>query len=100
MTDACLSVSEERTASIFKLILIHLDAEVVRKKRVCQLCGKVGGNLTSRSSDWLHVHNICGRISDEGYDVKINHRKSSIIGKLRQGVHRGNISKNTVHKYT
>jgi hypothetical protein len=83
VTDARFSVSEKRTASIFKLIPIHLDAEVVGKKIVYQLCGKIGGNLTSRSSDLLHVHSICVRVSDEGYDVKINHRESSVIGKLR-----------------
>ena len=29
--------------------LVHLDAEVFGKKRLCQLCGKFGANLASQS---------------------------------------------------
>jgi len=55
------------------------------------------GNFGNKSS---HVNSIYGRISDEGYHSKSNHRKSSIIGKLGKWVHCGNIGKNPDRKYT
>jgi hypothetical protein len=44
------SISEECTASIFRqLNQVFVDAEVVWNKGMCQLCGKVGGNVVNHS---------------------------------------------------
>jgi hypothetical protein len=51
---------------------VHVDAQVIGKKLMCRLCGKVRVSLVNHSSDWLFQFS---RITDVFFPQVLQHRR-------------------------